>query len=184
MSENIKIGTSYFGDDELVFNYVTFLNAKQKIQFVNEFSNLVVHDGDYYNLVSDMMFDFMVIRIFTDIDTSFIEDEDNISAIENIVNETNIVNIVKANVNSGVIEELRESCELNIEYKTGIHRNVLDEAISDLIGSFERTISNVDMDDMMRVSKMLVNMQDDLTPERMIEAFANTDIYKKNRNNI
>ena len=183
MSEYSKIGVYTRGDDGFTFNYNVSLNAEQKMGFISDYANLVIIDGDYYSVVKNMMFKFMVIRNFTDVDTSFINDDDcenPINMIEDIVENTNIFDIVNANVEDGIIEELYESCELNIEYKTGIHRNLFDEAIGGLVKTFEKLVSNIDVDEMMKVGKMLGGISENLTPENILDAYAKSDMYKSN----
>ena len=183
MVENVKTGTCFLNSEEIEFNYLTSLNAKQKMQFVEEFGNLVVSKNNYYKIVSNMMFDFMVIRIFTNIDTSFVENgEYKISSIENIVN-ANIAETVKSNVEVGVIDELRKSCELNVEYKTGIHKNLFDEALAGIINTLDEMVKSFDLKDVMDAAKMFSGMSDELTAEKLLAAYEKSDMYKKNWGN-
>lgn len=178
-----KFGVYQRNGEDFEFNFRTSLNARQKIEFVSNVTNLVV-DDNYHAIVKDLMFNFMVIRIFTDVNTSFINDrtcEDKIGAIESLVNGTNIVSIVMKNAETDVIEELLEAVDLNIEYKTGIHRNLLDEALSSLVKTFERMFSSYDADEMMKMGKMLNGVSGELTPAKMLEAYAKSDIYKDNQ---
>lgn len=184
MSEQIKTGVCVNGEQEIEFHYVTELTTEQKMVFVSELSNLVVLGGNYYSFAKDVMFKFMVIRVFTDVDTSFIEEDgyDNkLNMIDHMVFNTNICDIVINDIDYTLIKELYESFEYNIEYKTGIHRTELDKALGSIVSTIEEKIENINVDEMLNAINMLGGMSGEFTPERMLEAFANTDIYKKNR---
>lgn len=184
MGEYNKFGVYTRGEDELAFNFNTSLSASKKASFVNNVVDVVVGDN-YYDFMTNIMFDFEIINKFTDVDLFEIQESNNqLDTIENFLNETNIVEIVKENAEPGLIYELRNSVEKCIEYKTGIHRNVLDEALSDLVKSFENMISNIDMNEMIDVGKMLGGISGELTPKKILEAYAETDMYKSNRKQI
>ena len=122
--KNIKTGVAIDKrtNEELKFNFQTDLTIKEKIRFVSNVVNTVVGD-DYYSFLKDLIFDFEIIEIFTDIDTSDIsEATDRIATMEEFVNNTNVVEIVKAN-SENVIAELYQAVEDDLEFKTGVHRS-------------------------------------------------------------
>lgn len=168
--------------ENFAFDFYTSLSAKNKVEFVNFVTGSLI-DDNYNHVLKDLIFDFGIICIFTDVDVSYIlngECDDTITAIEELISETNIVDIVKANADFGVIEELTESVDLNIEYKTGIHRNLIDESLSSLIKTLEKNIVNIDMNEIISVGQMLSGISSELTPAKILDAFAETDIYKNN----
>ena len=184
MSEYDKLGVYTCGENEFSFNFNTSLSVDKKISFVSNVVDIVVGDN-YYDFLTDIIFDFEVINKFTDVDLFEIKESNSqIDAINEFINETNIVDIVKENADPGLIEGLRESVEKCIEYKTGIHRNMLDEALGSLVKSFENIVLNIDVDEMMSMGKKLTSISDELTPQKILEAYADTDIYKANRKNI
>lgn len=184
MSDYNKFGTYTRGEDEFSFNFNTSLSAKNKLSFISNVADVVVGDN-YYDFLTDIMFDFEIINEFTDVDLFEIQESDNqIDAIEDFLNETNIVEIVKENAEPGLINELRDSVEKCIEYKTGIHRNILDEALSSLVKTFEVMVSSIDMDEMMKMGQMLSGISEELTPQKILEAYAETDMYKSSRKQI
>ena len=167
MNEYNKMDVYTYNGKDYPFNFRTHLNIGQKMQFVEDFSDLVIIDDNYYSIIKDVVFDFMIIRMFTDVDTYFVEDEDlnvNFNLIESIVNETDIVEIVKENIDGEVLEELWESVNLNIEYKTGIHKNIFDEILVEVVKAFK-------------------GMSSELTAEKLLEAYAKSDMYKSNWDN-
>lgn len=183
MSEQIKTGVFVNGEQELEFHYVTKLNTEQKMMFISELSSLVLFGDNYYSFAKDVMFKFMVIRMFTDIDTSFVENNDyenKINTIDHMVLNTNIYDIVVNDIDSNLIDELYDAFESNIEYKTGIHRNLVEKSLSSLIDTFENIISSVDMDEVVNVGKMLRDVSGELTADKILDAYSKSDMYKEN----
>lgn len=167
---------------EFEFNFYTSLRAVDKMRFVTGVTDLVV--GDNYNsVIRDMMFSFNIISIFTDVDISDITDPENnnaIDMIEDLLDETNIVEIVMANAQNGLIAELNKAVDDNIEYRTGIHKNTLTESLGNLVNTIERKLDDVDVDSMMELAQVFGGMTGELTPERMLDAYEKSDLFKKN----
>ncbi|MBR5604311.1 MAG: hypothetical protein IKW51_08980 [Bacteroidales bacterium] len=166
---------------EFEFNFYTSLRAVDKMRFVSGVTDLVV--GDNYNsVIRDMMFNFNIISIFTDVDISDItnpENNDAINMIEDLINDTNIVEIVIENAQSGLIAELNKAVDDNIEYLTGIHKNPLTESLSNIMNTIERKLNDVDVDSMMELAQIFGGMTGELTPEKMLEAYEKSDLFKK-----
>ena len=172
-----------YGKDEYSFDFYTSLIASDKAKFVNSVTYLLV--GDNYNLVlKDILFDLYVIKIFTNVDVSEILKSDTlVDDAEKFLYETNIVEIVKANAENGVIEELENALALNIEYKTGIHRNIISDSIANLINTLEKKVGDfaIDSDSIMGMMDMLNGISGELTMDKMLDAYARSDMYKQNR---
>ena len=151
--------------------------------FVNSVTGLLV--GDNYNsVIRDLAFDYNVISIFTDVDISKVTDENNaiqdtLSAMEELVYETNIVEIVKANAVVGIIDELNKAVDDNIEYRTGIHKNPIAESLSNLLNTIESKVSDIDTDNMMKMAQAISGMSGELTVDKMLEAYSKSDIFKE-----
>lgn len=161
-------------ETEYSFNYFTDLTASKKIAFVNNVVNTIVADS-YNSVIIDLIFDFEIISIFTDVDVSEIDESPNqIDAIEDLLAETNIVDIVVNNVKEGLIDELRHSINSNIRYKTGLNVSTVEEALAKLINTFESIIKGIDANELMEVAKKINENTGALTPERLLEAYANT----------
>ena len=159
------------------FNFYTNLRASEKVKFVNTVTNTLI-GSSYDSILRDMIFDFQIICSFTDVDVSEIMENDTINRIEDLLEETNIVDIVKANAEEGLINELNKAIDLNIEYRTGIHRNDLNNALTGLINTIEKKLNSVDTDSLMEVAGKLSGITGDITPERIVEAYAKTDAFK------
>lgn len=177
-----KMGVYTRNGLEFEFNFHTSLRAVDKMRFVAGVTDLVV--GDHYNsVIRDMIFNFNIISVFTDVDISDItnpENNDAINMIEDLLDETNIVEIVIANAQTGLISELNKAVDDNIEYLTGIHKNPLTESLSNLVNTIERKLDGVDVDAMMEAAQIFSGMTGELTPERMLDAYEKSDVFKQN----
>lgn len=166
------------------FNMWTDLTAFKKIQFVKGVTNVVV-DENYNSVIRDMMFDYMIIQIFTDVDTTDIEDYNNhYDYVENLLDETNIVEIVKANVTKGLIDELNEAVDKNIEFKTGIHPNLLRDGLAKLLSVLEEKIVDTDTNSLSTIANVFSNIKGEITAESlsrgMIDSYLKSDAFLKN----
>lgn len=185
--KNVKIGTYVYNDKTFNFNFATDLSAHDKTVFVRTVVDTLVDDTTYDSIIRDMIFDFSIIRRFTDIDTSFIkamdDDGNEISAlisIEQFLEETNVVDIVKANMEIGLLDELNEAVDKSIEYRTGIHPSPISDALASLLSTLEKKVNEFDTSSMMDMAQKLVGMTGELTPESIMNAYINSDIHKKN----
>lgn len=176
------------GDEDFTFDFYTSLTARDKMSFVNFVTDSLI-DDNYNYVLKDMIFDFGIIYIFTNVDVSYIlsdECDDVVTAIEEFIVETNIVDIVVANAEVGVIDELRKAVDLNIEYKTGIHKNPISESLAGLLNTIERKVDgfNFDVDNTMEMIDMLSGISGELTVDKMLDAYAKSDMYKSNHNKV
>lgn len=179
MNRNVKMGVYTRNGEEVRFNFYTSLRAYDKMRFVKNVTDLVVGD-DYNSVIRDMMFDFMIIDIFTDVDITEINNsKDAINMIEQFLDETNIVTIVKANAEYGVIAELEKAVDDNIEYRTGVHKNPIADSISSLLNTIETKLASIDTDSMMQMAQVISGMSGEMTPERLLEAYSNSDMFKE-----
>ena len=186
MKKNVKTGVCMRNGVEESFNFYTNLRMVDKLQFVNTVVGCVVGDN-YDAIIKDMMFDFTIISDFTDFDISDImnpDNKDSINMIEDLLDETNIVDIVKANAEEGLIDELYKAVELGIEYRTGIHKNPLIESLSNLLNVVENKVSAIDTDSMNEMANVINGISGEFTPDKFIEAYSKSDLYKQNEKNV
>lgn len=184
MNIEIKAGVYTRNGEDVPFNFYTSLSAYNKVRFVDSVVSAIVTDDGYNYVIKDMLFDFWVVNFFTDVDVSKIaEAENNIDAIEDFFDENNIVDIVKINIVPGIIDELEKAVEFNIEYKTGIHINPISSSLSSLLDTIERKVENIDLDSMMDIAEAMSGISGELTADKMLDAYAKTDIFKKNWKN-
>lgn len=191
MVKENKNGIFTYKDESYDFNFKTSLSAYDKLVFVKTVVNTIVNDDSYDVVIKDLIFDFAIIDVFTNIDTSFInmkdEDGEDISSIiliEHFLEESNVVDIVKANMEDGLLDELMEAVDLNIQYLTGIKQNSIDSAIANLLSTLEKRTNDVNLEDMMSIAHKFDNMTEDFTLENLVNAYMNSDIHKKNLEEI
>ena len=184
---NIEVKTGVYTqikdgvENNIEFHFTLNLSAKNKMKFVNSVTDLLV-TNNYNGIIKDMIFDYEIIDIFTDVDiTEIREAADAITAIENLLDTTNIVDIVVANVDTKLIDSLRQAVDENIEYKTGIKQNTLNTSLFHLINTIEKKIEGIDIDGMMNFASAISGISGELTPEKILEAYSNTDMFKNNR---
>lgn len=169
------------------FNYYTDIPVSKRIAFVDSVVGTVVGDGYYYPMLRDMMFDFQLVNFFTDVDTGIDFDDDSgelIDEIDAFLSDGNLVDILKVSINIDVLMELADSVDKTIEYKTGIHPSPIADAIASLLDTVEKKFSGIDVDSMAGMAKVFGKLQGDITPEKMLEAYANSDIFKKQHDDV
>ena len=187
MTKKVMTGSyvDYANNKTLVgFNFYTNLRKSEKASFVNTVTDTLV-GANYNYILRDMIFDFQIICTFTDVDVSdILESPTSLVKIEDLLEDTNIVDIVKANVEEGLIEELNKAVDLNIEYRTGVHRNSFEDALTKLINTIEKKVNDVDTSSMMELAEKLSVVSGDITPERIVEAYSKTDTFKNNMDEV
>ena len=178
ITKNVKTGAYTYKNKSIPFNFYTELRAVDKIKFINAVCDTLI-DTNYYSVIRDLVFDFQIVNVFTDVVVPELQDSPSpISIIEEFLDDTNIVEIVKANVDKKLIAELEKAVDENIEYRTGIHKNTLEDALTSLLHTVEQKINDVDTEGMMEMAMKLNNISDELTPERMLQAYSETDMFK------
>ena len=166
---------------EHTFNYFTDLTTSSKIKFINMVTNTIVTEDAFYSVAMDIMFNFELIDIFTDIDVSEILNAANtIDCMEDFVRSTNIVDILLANVRVGLVDELRDAVNKNVAYKTGIHHMEIESAITSLLRMAEEKLSSIDVGEMIGYIKQMGDMATEITPERILQAYEKSDAFKMN----
>lgn len=185
--KNVMTGVYTYNEENYNFIFATDLSAFSKMVFVKSVVETIVSDNNYNSIIRDLIFDFNIIRVFTDIDTSFVNSKDDdgnsinpIIPIEEFLEDTNIVDIVKENMRIGLLDELNDAVNKSIQYLTGIHPNPLSESIANLINTIEKKINEVDLDSMMDMAKKFANMTEDFTIDNVINKYMESDTHKKN----
>lgn len=178
ITKNVKTGAYTYKNESIPFNFYTELRAVDKIKFINAVCDTLI-DTNYYSVIRDLVFDFQIVNVFTDVVVPELQDSPSpIGIIEEFLDDTNIVEIVKANVDKKLIAELEKAVDENIEYRTGIHKNTLEDALTSLLHTVEQKINDVDTEGMMEMAMKLNSISDELTPERILQAYSETDMFK------
>lgn len=187
MLKEKKTGAFFYKDESYNFEFKTSLSAYDKLVFVQTVVNNIVGGNSYDVVIKDLIFDFAIIEVFTNIDTSFInmKDEDGndinpIILIEHFLEESNVVGIVKENADAGLLDELMNAIDLNIQYLTGIYPNSFNESLARLLSTIEKKVKDVDLNDMTKMIQKFAGMTEDFTVENIVKAYMNSDMHKNN----
>lgn len=177
----MKVGVYTYNEKSHNFNFYTGLSAYEKLKFVHSVTDILVDDTAYNSVIRSLVFDFYIVDIMTDIDTKeFKESSFFVNDVEQFLEETNIVDVVKANMEIGLLDELNEAVDLNIQYRTGIHPSPIADSLASLLSTLEKKIKEIDLTDMAEMAKKFVGMTGELTPESIVNAYINSDMHKKN----
>lgn len=183
----MKNGVFSYNNESYNFNFKTSLSAYDKLVFVKTVVDNVVGEDSYDFVIKDLIFDFAIIEIFTNIDMSFINMEDDdgndinqIIVIEHFLEETDVANIVKANMDAGLLDELNHAVDMNIQYLTGIHLNPINDAFASLISTLGKKVNEVDLDEMINMAQKFSSMTEDFTLDNIVNAYMNSDVHKDN----
>lgn len=183
--KNVMMGTYVKGEEFINFNFGTDLSIADKQKFVNSVVSLVIDDKHYNSVIRDLITDYFTIVFFTDIDTTELKESSFfVNDVEKFLEETNIVDIVRANASPTLFDELNKAIDNSIEYLTGIHTNPLGEALANLVSTFEKRVNEFDMGSMMSMVQKFAGMTGKFTPESVVNAYINSDLHKKNLEEI
>ena len=126
------------------------------------------------------MFNYAIVNIFTDVDTSSVDESSNtIDAIEDFLNNTNIVEVVIKNIDANIIKELNDAVDKNIEYKTGVKVNSVEDALVKVLDTVDGMMKKVNIDDFVKATTKLSNSTNELTADKLLDAYSKTDMFKK-----
>lgn len=186
--KNVMTGTyiqkNENGEENSNFNFYTELSAADKLRFVNTVVSLLVDDESYDFIIRDLIVDYCIIDIFTNIDTSDISECDFIDNAERFLKETNAVDIVKTNMKDGLLDELNKAIDLNIQYITGIHSNPLSDSLANLVNTLEKKVDEFDVGSVMEMVQKFVGMTGEFTTDNIVNAYLNSDVHKSNLEEI
>ena len=167
-------------EKEIDFKYRTELTLQQKVSFVN-FVLGVIFDDDYcFSIIKNEVFDIALIYMFTDV---LKYDEDftfSLNNIEEMLNTTNVIEILKKEIDNDLIKDLNEVIDINIAYKTGINVNSISTSFSSLLKTIENKVSDFDVDEFSNTLKKFGDITNGMSPDKIIELYTKTDAYKKN----
>ena len=183
MMKEMKAGAYILNDKYYDFNFVTNLSAADKLNFVNSVVDLIVDENSYNSIIRDIIFDFYIVDIMTDVDTTELKKSLTfLNDVEDFLFSTNIVEIVRANAFPTIFDELNIAVDKSIQYLTGIHPSPISDSIASLVSAIEKKINDIDTSSMMEMANVFSRMTGEITPESIVNAYLSSDIYKKNLN--
>ena len=178
MNDKIINDTYISNGEEIEFNYYTSPSMSKKLSFVKSVVDTVCGDDYYYPMIKDMTFDFCLIEFFSDIVVAD-DNEDTIDYVEEFLANNNAASVMKLGMDFDVVQELYDNVDKMIEYKTGIHPSPIADAISKVLDTLEQKFAGIDVDAMTGMANVFGKLQGDITPEKMLEAYAKSDVFKK-----
>lgn len=167
-------------EKEIDFKYRTELTLQQKVSFVN-FVLGVIFDDDYcFSIIKNEVFDIALIYMFTDV-LKYEEDFTfSLNNIEEMLNTTNVIDILKKEIDNDLIKDLNEVIDINIAYKTGVNVNSISTSFSSLLKTIENKVSDFDVDEFSNTLKKFGDITNGMSPDKIMELYTKTDAYKKN----
>ena len=179
--KEVRTGFYTRNDENFNFNFYTDLSVAKKLEFVDSVIGLLVNDNHYNSVIRDLLFDFFVIDVFTDVDiTELVNSKNFLEDVEAFLDETNIVEIVKANVSPVLFAELSDAVDKSVQYLTGIHTNPLNDALASLLNTIENKIGEIDLDGMMDMVQKFSGMTEEFTMDNVVNAYMNSGEHKRN----
>jgi len=177
----MKNGVYVFDGVEKEYNYITDMTALTKARFVTMVSQLLIGE-DYLSILRNLVFDFILIKLMTDVDVSYITDPENadcISMMEEFVLGSGIAETLKTDMREGLLDELNKAVDDNIEYRTGIHKSPIADAVANLVKTLEKQVQNIDAGKIMGIAEALSKISGEFTPEKVNEAYFNSPMFKQ-----
>ena len=167
-------------EKEIDFKYRTELTLQQKVSFVN-FVLGVIFDDDYcFSIIKNEVFDIALIYMFTDV-LKYEEDFTfSLNNIDEMLNTTNVIEILKNEIDKDLIKDLNEVIDINIAYKTGVNVNSISTSFSSLLKTIENKVSDFDVDEFSNTLKKFGDITNGMSPDKIMELYTKTDAYKKN----
>ena len=180
----IKTGLYKNNEGDFKFEFNVSPSYAKRSEFVNSVVDYIV-ENNYNYILKDLIFDYMLIKVFTNVNTDYIANRelfvDEVEAIEELVSNTNIVKIIKNNIDFDVLMNLEDAVDKGIEYKTGIHSNPVLDSLANLISSIDDKVNefNFNSDEMMEIANILMNVKEEFTADKLIEAYARSEFKNK-----
>lgn len=174
-------GVYVFDGVEKEYNYITDMTALTKAKFVTMVSQLLIGEN-YLSILRDLVFDFVLIKLMTNVDVSNITDPENadgLSMMEEFVLRTDIVETLKSDMREGLLDELNKAVDDNIEYRTGIHKNPIADAVASFVKVLEKQVQDIDTGKIMGIAEALGKISGEFTPEKVNEAYFNSPMFKQ-----
>lgn len=160
------------------YTYKDNLSLAEKMLFVSSVVDKV-YDGEmYFGFAKDFFIRQAIIAYFTNVKMD--EMNGGSDLIEKFVYDTDIVDTVMEDMSNGVIAELEKAIDENIQIKTGIKKRNLEDAIIEVLDKMSSKVDEIDVQTLLSFMKKLADTQGEFTPEQVLNAYMNTDMFKQN----
>lgn len=177
---------TYNGED-VEFHYSSSATYFEQTEFVYAVTSVVAGD-DYLPLLKDIVFNYTLVTIFTDIDTSNFKNEGeeniDIDKFAEFDEQTGVSAFLKSAIDENVLTALEDSVDCNIAYKTGIWKDSITTAIAELIKSLQKRVAEWDVNiKSEEVSEFIEKFNSsDLNADALVNAYLQTAVHKENVN--
>lgn len=124
-----------FNGESVGFNYASELSLSQKASFVMEVAGMIVSgEVGYAYILKEAIFDYCLIKYFTDIVLFENEDDFSLDMIDIFTknNEESVIGVITKAMGEDAFNELAKACDEAIEFRKA-HFSDYKEEISDLL---------------------------------------------------
>lgn len=124
-----------FNGETVEFNYTSELSLSQKASFVMEVAGMIVSgEVGYAYILKEAIFNYCLIKYFTDIELFENEDDFSLDMIDKFTkdNKESVIDTITKVMGEGAFNELEKACDEAIEFRKA-HFSDYKEEISDLL---------------------------------------------------
>lgn len=124
-----------FNGETVEFNYASELSLSQKASFVMEVAGMIVSgEVGYAYILKEAIFDYCLIKYFTDIELFENEDDFSLDMIDKFTkdNKESVIGAITNAMGEDAFDELVKACDEAIEFRK-VHFSDYKEEISDLL---------------------------------------------------
>lgn len=158
------------------------ISIKRKLSFINFVVNNVVTENQYNLVLKNIIINIGLIKYFSDADIGdILSSEDFIDEFEEFEENTDLIAVLKTEINLTEFLDMLDCINKQIEYKTGIHENEITNAISSLLNKLEQKLDTIDLDNIVQIGNVLSSVSDELTMDKLVDAYSKTDNFTGNQ---
>lgn len=158
------------------------ISIKRKLSFINFVVDNVVTENQYNLVLKNIIINIGLIKYFSDADIGdILSSEDFIDEFEEFEENTDLIAVLKTEINLTEFLDMLDCINKQIEYKTGIHENEITNAISSLLNKLEQKLDTIDLDNIVQIGNVLSSVSDELTMDKLVDAYSKTDNFTGNQ---
>lgn len=167
-----------YNGERVDFHYKTEITPTEMMQFVDNVIVAVV-GNNYYPFLLDLVFNYEIIRRFTDIDVdSYVAYPDAFDDCAEFFKKSDLSTNIKIDIPSNVYDALYIAVATAIEYKTGVHSSPIELSVSNLINTIDDKIGSIDFVNMSELSGMINGLRGELNMDKLLDAYGQRKFYK------
>lgn len=154
------------------------ISTKRKMSFIQFVVDNILDDDNYNLVLKDIIIDVGLIKYFSDVDISdILSAEDFIDEFEKFRDNTDLIDVIKNEMDNNELANILNCIDKQIEYKTGIHDDTITTALSNLIKTIDRKIGDIDLD-VTNLNKILSIMPEEFTMDNLVKAYSDNILQK------